>query len=276
MERLVIKRLALALLALALTGAFAFSLAYFEHRTHSVSMALGRYLVGTNEHRPATGRLWDVISSETEARSVLPDSVVADTLPSDLVPLVRNTRLTLHRIPESGLPGYLSIITEDISTDIRATTETGRLITGNRLHRLGRTLLASAAFDPSPFLDDARKIASRMRLDLPKETIPSTEPDHLDSSVVDTIPTLPQDIIAVALEETFVSVILEQKLAQLTKQTLSDWDAGHIQQLFVNRSLGNHTGEAYFVDASQPRLRFTVSTSNLRVLLNLPPEPILP
>ena len=100
---------------------------YLEYRTNVVAQALGSYLADINVSRASTGRLWDQISSEQVAREAIPDSTIRlDTPPSDLPPLVRRNSLFLERIPETGIPGYLTIQVDPVP-DRNDIVETHRL-----------------------------------------------------------------------------------------------------------------------------------------------------
>ena len=256
---------------------------YVEYHTNAIARALGAYLADNNESRSSTGRLWDLITSETEARRSLPDSRLERTIPTNIPTLVQTRRLSIERIPEEGLPGYFAILTQNVPTSEREIVDAARLVDGVRIHRIGRTILEAAQLDPTPFLLEARHRAEAMGKEV-EALEPAddhvTRADRTDSLTVDTtgflsvgtIGVLPPDSIAASVVETFASVILEEKLTSQKRLILSDWDNGQIAQLFVNRALGDYQGELYYLDTNRPTAYFTILSDSLSAVLGLSSE----
>ena len=241
---------------------------YLEYRTNVVAQALGSYLVDINVSRASTGRLWDQISSEQVARTAIPDSTIRlDTPPSDLPPLVRRNSLSLERIPETGIPGFLAIQVDPVP-DRNDIVETHRLIYGSRLARLGRDILERAEFDATAFLNEANSRATEMAAGLESEES-STE---LDTTVATDSTLVSHDAIRASVTETFVGVILEEHAARLKQEALADWYAGHIHQLFLNRALGDHIGELYYADPERSHSRFRLPNATASELFDVVSE----
>jgi hypothetical protein len=277
--------------------------AYLEYRTNAVARILGAYLADNNASRSSTGRLWDLITSETEARRSLPDSLLERTIPTNIPTLVQTRRLSIERIPEEGLPGYFAILTQTVPTSEREIVDAGRLVDGVRIHRIGRTILEAAQLDPAPFLLEARLRAEAMGKEV--EALEQAD-DHpslavqTDSLAADTagavaglaglqadtagaqadtaevqadmIGVQPPDSIAASIVKTFASVILEEKLTAQKRLILADWNNGSIAQIFVNRGLGDYQCELYYLDSDHPSVNFTILADRLSAALGLPNE----
>lgn len=260
-------------------GLLALAVGYAEYRTNVVARTLGSYLADVNATRPSTGRLWDLISSEREARSVLPDSAVSLPAPSDIPPLVRAHRLTVERIPADGPPGYLAVLAETVADpDI---PDAARLVSGVRVYRVGRRLLEAATFDTAPYLAEARAEAERMAAALddaaPDEDGPIDPPvteslPDTSTQAADTLQILPADTIAASVVETFTAVLLEDRAARVKAAALADWDAGRIQQVFLNRDLVDYRGELHLADPAAAALGFRVPAPAVNAALGLPVE----
>jgi hypothetical protein len=256
-------------------GCLVLGAGYAEYRTNFFAESLGSYLAGTNPGRPSAGRLWEIITSEEIARSTLPDSQLVERAPSDLPPLVRNHRLSFERIPQEGIPGYFAILVEIVPPEQQKEVDAGRLVDGTRLHRLGLATLSKAAFDPGPYLSDARKKATEMgsgfALPLTEVTVDTTlAPDS--SQTEETLRALSPDSIAASVVETFTAVILEERLDELRNHIRSDWTQGLISQLFVNRALGVYQGELYYSDPSKPSVVFALTTEDVSAILGFSAE----
>lgn len=260
--------------------------AYLEYRTNVVARVLGAYLANNNASRSSTGRLWDLITSETEARRSLPDSLLERTIPTNIPTLVQTRRLSIERIPEEGLPGYFAILTQAVPTSEREIVDAARLVDGVRIHRIGRTILEAAQLDPAPFLLEARRRAVAMGQEVGVLEPPddyASFPDKADTPgafvEADTagvqpslISVQPPDSIAASVVETFASVILEEKLTTQKLLILADWNDGSIAQVFVNRGLGDYQGELYYLDSDHPSVNFTILAERLSAALGLPNE----
>ncbi len=246
---------------------------YTEYRTNYGARLLGSYLADINITRPSTGRLWELISSEQQARIVLPDSAaVPPRLPSDLPPLVQSFRLSTDRIPEDGLPGYLAILVEPIPEDRRGAADAPRLIEGSHLHRLGRTIIARATFDPTPFVPEVKRAAAALG-----KSIDLTESDATHRSTVadtassrDSIRALSDDVISTSVVETFTAVLLEERLARFSLTLTAHWDKGRIHQLFINRALGDYQGEIYYASSNSPSVNFRITIDDLSEIVGVP------
>lgn len=228
------------------------TLAYTEYRTNIVAHSLGNYLADINTTRTSTGRLWDLISSEAQARSALPDtaSIVTD-LPTNLPPLVQNHRLTVYRIPDDGTPGYVAIQVDPIRDPASGGVDAARLVEAARLHKLGAAILKSATYDRTPFYEAARARATEMNRDLSAQMDP-TDPDSSAAAVI----------------ETFTDVLVDERVAQHASDLLTAWDDGNIQQVFLNRALGDYRGEIHFTDPGQTSAAFTLSVEDVTRIFN--------
>ncbi len=274
---------------LAAIACLAAAAGYLEYRTNVVAKVLGDYLAGTNRSRASTGRLWELIASENEARRALPDSIsTVDEIPSDLPANVRYNRLSLERIPEVGMPGYLAILAHAVPPAERDIVDTRRLVDGSRHHRLGRSVLDHAKFDATAFTQEARRQATEMarKLDASDLQTALKSDIRITGATIEredslrtpeaSLRTLSLDSISTSVIETFVSVILEDRLDRLKTRILKEWDDGQIEQLFLNHGLGAFEGELYYSDQTRPRITFRVSSENVAAILGLPTERAAP
>ena len=67
-------------------------------------------------------------------------------------------------------------------------------------------------------------------------------------------------------------VLIEEKLEQTRKQTSAAWMNGDIQQIFLNRDLGDFRGEVYFHDVARPSLLFKLALADVHTLFGVPQE----
>jgi hypothetical protein len=248
-------------------GLIVFAVALGEYRTNIGARWVGAYLADINTRRQASGRLWKMITSTEAARKSLPDSTTAPLqMPTNLPELVRHHRLSVDRIPESGVPGYFAIQVAAVNRDQRDDIDAERLIDGSRIHQIGNAILDQAILDPSPYIRSARRRALEMSQSL----------DELEPEVADSTAMIPPDSIAASVAETFTAVLLEEKLGELRASLHNDWETGALQQIFLNRGLGDYQGELHYADETRTSVRFRLTIASVVEILGNPEEEASP
>jgi hypothetical protein len=230
-------------------------LVFFEYRTNGIARRVGAYLVAANPGREAAGELWAHIENRQKAQETLADTsramedAEADPGRPTLPPVVQACSFQMLRVPESGMPDFLSLtIRPGPSEDA---TDAPRLATARRLHDVIGRLLSEATLpgdDPHDMIERrvhdmlAAGEASPSGLDgsAPLDGAAAAEPLAADSSLAGAV----REVVTDALRR------------EATEGLLRNLENGYIRQILINRGPDGYEGEMFHDDPESPPVAF--------------------
>lgn len=231
-----------------------------DHQTNFIATRLGKLLVSTNHLRPQVGNIWQRIEAQTRTRETIDENETLsfDDIQKGLPNPIKNSRFESEIIPNTGIPGYISIWKTPLPNTHINDRSLNDVITSRRIYQRGLSVVQALTLPDVHFHNqiNARFEQLYAQLDDINAVL-------IDTPVVvegDTLNTLaPDSLRAAVFQELATEMIPELKKAE--KNTLlRTYQAGQIIQLFLYRELGRYRGEIYRESTPETPIAFHIST----------------
>jgi hypothetical protein len=238
-------------------------LAVLDYQTNFIATRLGKLLVSTNPLRLQVGNIWQRIESQTRTQKTIDpnETLSLNDIQKGLPDPIRQNRFKSEVIPDTGIPGYVSIWKTPLPNTNINDRSLNDIITSRRIYQRGLAVIKALTL---PDVHFHNQISTRV--DQLYEQLGGLAPMPADSLLIvegDTLDALAPDSLKASIFNEMASEMIPT-LKKTEKNTfIRTYQEGQVIQLFLYRDLGRYRGEIYRTNAPETPIPFTISTDDV-------------
>jgi len=235
------------------------ALAVLDYQTNFIATRLGKLLMASNPLRPQVGNIWQRIEAQarTQANIDKNETLSLNDIQKGLPDPIRQNRFESERIPDTGIPGYVSIWKTPMPNTNINDRSLNDIITSRRIYQRGLSVIQALTLPDVHFHSQVRARLEQLYAQF--DDLNAVATDTLIIADGDTLEALaPEDLKAAVFDELAIEMIPTLKEKE-KKAFLKNYQEGHTIQLFLYRDLGRYRGELYHEHAPDTPIPFTIS-----------------
>ncbi|MBT3601682.1 MAG: hypothetical protein HOE48_22840 [Candidatus Latescibacteria bacterium] len=238
-------------------------MAVLDYQTNFIATRLGKLLVSTNPLRLQVGNIWQRIESQTRTQKTIDpnETLSLNDIQKGLPDPIRQNRFKSEVIPDTGIPGYVSIWKTPLPNTNINDRSLNDIITSRRIYQRGLAVIKALTL---PDVHFHNQISTRV--DQLYEQLGGLAPMPADSLLIvegDTLDALAPDSLKASIFNEMASEMIPT-LKKTEKNTfIRTYQEGQVIQLFLYRDLGRYRGEIYRTNAPETPIPFTISTDDV-------------
>lgn len=241
-----------------------------DYQTNFIASRLGKLLVSTNRLRPQVGNIWQRIESQTRTQQTIDpnETVSLNDIQKGLPDPIRQNRFESEVIPNTGIPGYVSIWKTPLPNTNINDRSLNDIITSRRIYQRGLAVVKALTLPDVHFHNQINTQVEQLykQFDglapMPTDSLLIVEGDTLDAIA-------PDSVKASIFNELATEMI--PTLKKTEKNTfIRNYQEGKVIQLFLYKDLGRYRGEIYHTHAPETPIPFTISTNAVAQIFQFP------
>ncbi len=236
------------------------TVAILDYQTNFISTRLGKLLMASNPLRPQVGNIWQRIEAQTRTQESIDknETLSLNDIQKGLPDPIRKNRFESEQIPDTGIPGYVSIWKTPLPNTNINDRSLNDIITSRRIYQRGLAVIEALTLPDVHFHSQVRARLEQLYAQF--DDLNAVATDTLIIANGDTLDALaPEDLKAAVFDELATEMIPTLKEKE-KKAFLKNYQEGHTIQLFLYRDLGRYRGELYHDYAPETPIPFAIST----------------
>ncbi|MGA1196949.1 MAG: hypothetical protein ACO36I_10670 [Candidatus Latescibacterota bacterium] len=251
------------------------ALAILDYQTNFISIRLGKLLMASNPLRPQVGNIWQRIEAQARTQETIDknETLSLNDIQKGLPDPIRQNRFESEQIPDTGIPGYVSIWKTPLPNTNINDRSLNDIITSRRIYQRGLAVIEALTLPDVHFHSQVRARLEQLYAQF--DDLNAVATDTLIIANGDTLDALaPEDLKAAVFDELATEMIPTLKEKE-RKAFLKNYQEGHTIQLFLYRDLGRYRGELYHDHAPETPIPFAISTAAVANIFQFePPDSI--
>lgn len=247
---------------MGLSGLLGMGVAILDYQTNFIATRLGKLLVATNALRPQVGNIWQRIEAQTRTRETIDENetLSIQDIQKGLPDPIRKNRFESDVIPDTGIPGYVSIWRTPVNISINDRS-LNDIIISRRTYQRGLDVIKALSLPDVHFHNQVQSRVEQIYGQF--DAINNMLTDSFLVVEGDTLNSLaPDSLKAAVFHELAIEMIPALKKTE-KDALIHTYQDGRIIQIFLYRELGRYRGEVYRETEPTTPIPFTVTTEDM-------------